>query len=671
MTGQAELADSTARRLEPPVGVVREYPRARAGIDPDPSKGWLRRVAPVVMAHKVLFFGSIALALVANLAQVALPAVVRETIDSALAGGAAADAAVADDRPGLWGFVILLLVLGGIRALLTMAYRYGLYRTAFEIDTDLRTMLYEHLSTLSFSFYDRTHSGQVISRANSDIRSVQMFLTFAPLISMTSVMFLVALVYMLSIHVWLTLVAVLPLPGVYLLGKRLRDQVFPLSWIVQARVADVSTIVDENINGVRVVRSFAAERQQITELAKAATRLRWAGVRTVDARARHNPIIENLPRIGMLGVLVYGGWLVIEGEVTEGTLFAFTAYVTMLQAPFRTLGLFLMLGQRARASAARIYEIFDTEPEIVDAPDAIELDGVSGRITFDNVSFSYRSTTAPAKDGEDAEDSADGEADSGEDRTAGTPILDGFDLEIEPGETVALVGRTGSGKSTVAKLLARFYDVDGGAIRIDGHDVRDVTQLSLRRAVGVVADEPFLFSVSLADNIAYGDPTASRDDIVAAATLAEADGFVSGLPGGYDEVVGERGYTLSGGQRQRVALARTALVEPPIMVLDDATSALDVHVEEAILAGLAAPSRPPDGNGATSGNGSGGHQGRRTTILIAHRLSTIAAADRVVLLEGGRVRASGRHGELMATEPAYAEVLSNLDEGTDVAEAGS
>jgi len=616
------------------------------------------------MAHRVLFFGSIALALVANLAQVALPAVVRATIDRALVGGAAATDAAAIDRPGLWGFVILLLVLGGIRALLTMAYRYGLYRTAFEIDTDLRTMLYEHLSTLSFSFYDRTHSGQVISRANSDIRSVQMFLTFAPLISMTSVMFVVALIYMLSIHVWLTLVAVLPLPGVYLLGKRLRDQVFPLSWIVQARVADVSTIVDENINGVRVVRSFAAERQQIIELAKAATRLRWAGVRTVDARARHNPIIENLPRIGMLGVLVYGGWLVIEGEVTEGTLFAFTAYVTMLQAPFRTLGLFLMLGQRARASAARIYEIFDTEPEIVDAPDAIELDGVSGRITFDNVSFGYRSTAAPAGESDGDGEGTEVGPGAGAGQTA-TPILDGFDLEIEPGETVALVGRTGSGKSTVAKLLARFYDVDGGAIRIDGHDVRDVTQLSLRRAVGVVADEPFLFSVSLADNIAYGDPMAERDEIVAAASLAKADGFVSGLPGGYDEVVGERGYTLSGGQRQRVALARTAMVEPPIMVLDDATSALDVHVEEAILAGLAAPSRPIDGNG----NGDAGHGGRRTTILIAHRLSTIAAADRVVLLEGGRVRASGRHGELMATEPAYAEVLANLDDGTEPADA--
>ena len=634
--------DSTpgGQRLRPPIGVERRYPRARRGIDPDRSKGWLRRVAPLVWSHRVLFLGSIALALGANLIQVAIPAVVRATIDRALgseAGGAetVGAASALDDgaTDTLWRFVILLLVLGVVRGLLTMAYRYGLYRTAFEIDTDLRTLLYEHLSKLSFSFYDRTHSGQVISRANSDIRSVQMFLTFAPLISMTTVMFVVALVYMLTIHVWLTLVAVAPLPGVYLLGKRLRDQVFPLSWIVQSRVAEVSTIVDENINGVRVVRSFAAERQQINELAKAATRLRWAGVRTVDARARHNPIIENLPRLGTLGVLVYGGWLVIEGQVTEGTLFAFTAYVTMLQAPFRTLGLFLMLGQRARASAGRIYEIFDTEPEIVDRPDAIELVEVDGRVTFDDVRFDYRS---------------DGGGD-------GAPVLDGFSLEIEPGETVALVGRTGSGKSTVAKLLARFYDVDGGSVLLDGHDVRDVTQLSLRRAVGVVADEPFLFSLSLADNIAYGDPTAADDEIRRAAELAQANEFVSALPGGYDEVVGERGYTLSGGQRQRVALARTALVDPPIMVLDDATSALDVHVEEAILAGLA----------RRSGQDIAGPGGRRTTILIAHRLSTIAAADRVVFLDRGRVRATGRHGELMASEPAYAEVLAHLDDADE------
>jgi ATP-binding cassette subfamily B protein len=616
--------------LEPPIGVTRLYPRPAAGIDPDRDKGWLRRVAPVVLAHRTWLFTSIALALVANLLQVAIPAVVQRTIDTVLnqssTGSAASTAATGQNNDELygelWRFVLILAALGLVRGVFTLIYRYGLYRTAFEVDTDLRTLLYDHLTRLSFSFYDRTHSGQVISRANSDIRSVQLFLTFAPLMSMTIVMFLVAIVYMLTIHVTLTIVAVLPLPGVYLLGRRLRNQVFPLSWIVQSRMADVSTIVDENINGVRVVRSFAAERQQINDLALAATRLRWAGVRTVDARAAHNPIIENLPRLGTLLVLVYGGWLVIEGEVTPGTLFAFTAYVTLLQAPFRTIGLFLMMGQRARASAGRIFEILDEQPEIVDRPDAVDLIDPAGLVEFDDVHFGYRL-------------GADGEA---------APVLNGFSLRVEPGETLAIVGRTGSGKSTIARLLARFYDVDDGAVRVDGNDVRDLTQLSLRSAVGMVADEPFLFSVSLADNIAYGDPTASRDAIESAARVAQAHRFIAELPDGYDEVVGERGYTLSGGQRQRVSIARAALLNPPIMVLDDATSAVDVTVEERILESLRA------------------NRAGATTILIAHRLSTIAAADRVVLLEQGRVAASGTHADLMATVPAYAEVLANLDD---------
>jgi ATP-binding cassette, subfamily B, bacterial len=299
---------------------LRRYPPPRGDVHPDTSRGWLRRLAPIVSAHRVVFVATLAMALVANLLQVAVPAVVRAGIDSALTDRTAALA------PYVW----LLLVVGLARALLTLAYRYGLYRTAFQIDSDLRNRLYEHLTRLSFSYYDRVQSGQIISRANSDIRSVQLFLTFAPLMLMTLVMFVVALGYMLSIHVPLTLVAISPLPAVYWLGVRLRNELFPLSWIVQERQADVATIVDENIQGVRVVRSFAAERRQIDELARAATALRWANIRTVDMRARHNPVIENLPRLGTLLVLVYGGWLVISEEVTPGTLFAFTAYVTML-----------------------------------------------------------------------------------------------------------------------------------------------------------------------------------------------------------------------------------------------------------------------------------------------------------------------------------------------------
>ncbi len=603
------------------MAVERRYPPPRGRVHPDTSLGWLRRLAPVVLAHRFLLFGSIALALVAMLLQVAIPAVIRSAIDTALT----------DRTTSLTGFVVALVVLGVVRSLLTFVYRYGLYRAAFEIDTDLRVALYDHLNSLSFSFYDRTQSGQVISRANSDIRSVQMFLVFGPLLSMTLVMFTVAVGYMLSIHVLLTLVAVLPLPGVYLLGQRLRNEVFPLSWITQSRTAEVATLVDENINGVRVVRSFAAERAQINELAKAATALQWSGVRTISARAANNPYIENLPRLGTLLVLVYGGYLVVQEDITEGTLFAFSAYVLLLQAPFRTLGLFLIFSQRARASAGRIYEVLDEQPEVVDRPDAVHLPApVAGEVAFDDVRFAYRSTD-----------------DDESDHRRTSAVLDGFTLSVAAGETVAIVGRTGTGKSTVARLLARFYDVDGGAVRIDGHDVRDATQVSVRSAIGMVADDPFLFSSSLGDNIAYARPDADRADVIAAATAAQAHGFISALPDGYDEVVGERGYTLSGGQRQRVALARALLADPAILVLDDATSAIDVQVEEQIHQALRA------------------QLGRRTTIIIAHRLSTIALADRVVLLEDGRVAADGTHRELLATEPRYADIVATFADAED------
>ncbi|MEM8923333.1 MAG: ABC transporter ATP-binding protein [Actinomycetota bacterium] len=613
-SGPLETAFDAATPYEP-VAVERRYPPPKARIHPDQSLGWMRRLAPIVLARKFLFFGAIGLALVSMLLQVAIPAVIRNAIDSALTERSAP----------LWGFVVALVVIGAVRAVLTLVYRYGLYRMAFEIDTDLRVLLYDHLNSLSFSFYDRTQSGQVISRANSDIRSVQMFLVFGPLLMMTTVMFVVAVGYMLSIHVVLTLVAVAPLPIVFLLGHRLRLEVFPLSWIVQSRTAEVATLVDENINGVRVVRSFAAERAQINDLARAATRLQWAGVRTIRARAAHNPFIENLPRIGTMLVVVYGGYLVVNDQLTEGSLFAFSAYILLLQAPFRSLGLFLIFSQRARASAGRIYEVIDTESDVVDRPDAAHLpEPVSGSVTFDDVAFGYNDES---------------------------PVLRGFSLTVEAGETVAIVGRTGCGKSTVARLLARFYDVQGGAVRVDGHDVRDVTQVSLRSAVGIVADDPFLFSTSLADNIAYARPDADRADVIAAATAAQANEFISALPDGYDEVVGERGYTLSGGQRQRVALARALLANPRILVLDDATSAIDVEVEERIHRAL------------------GEHLAGRTTLIIAHRLSTIALADRVVLMDDGRVAASGTHRELLASEPRYVDILANFEDGESEADA--
>ncbi len=516
----------------------------------------------------------------------------------------------------------------GGRFLLGLTYRYALFQLAWNVETDVRALLYDHLTTLSFSYYDRTQSGQVISRANSDIRSIQLLLAYGPLIMMSGLAFVLALGFMLTIHVPLTLVAMTTLPMVYVAGQKLRTTVFPLTWVSQARMAELATIVDENVNGTRVVKSFAAEERQVNLLARAADHLHWANVQAIKTRARYTPFIEALPRLGMALVLLYGGVLAIDGKVSIGTLFAFNAYVIMMQAPFRMFGFILLQAQRASASATRIYEVLDETADIADAPNAKDLTRPAGDIEFSDVHFTYPNAAMSFDEGVTPQR---------------LPVLTGFDLSIAAGETIAIVGRTGSGKSTVARLLARFYEADNGTIAIDGHPIDSVTLASLRHHVGLVFDEPFLFSSTVRDNIAYGLPNAPLDDIVRAATAAQAHGFITDLENGYDTVVGERGYTLSGGQRQRIAIARTLLENPPILILDDATSAIDVTVEAAIHHAL--------------------HEllADRTTILIAHRLSTIALADRVVLLEAGQIVATGTHSELLATEPRYVQILAEAE----------
>ncbi|WP_436792928.1 ABC transporter ATP-binding protein [Actinospongicola halichondriae] len=579
-------------------------------IHPDSSLGWIRRMQPVVMGHKRSFLIAMSMAAVALFSNVAIPAVVGSGIDEIRSDG---------DRVSTW--VIALLVLAVLRAVFTFGYRSRLYKFAYAIEFDLRSLMFRHLATMSHGFYDKVQTGQLVSRANSDIRAVQMLLAFAPFMSMMMMTFVLAFAFMLTKHVLLTLVAVSTLPLVYVFGVKLRNQMFPLSWIVQGRLAEVATTVEENVTGVRVVKAFAGEEHQIDQLAEQARRLRWSAVKVNDARAKYAPLMENLPRLGMALTLLYGGYLAIDGQVTVGTIITFSSYVLLLQAPFRMLGFFMIMSQRAAASAGRIFEILDTDAEIVDRPGAVDLVDPEGRVDFDLVRFRY--------DDEDDEGSDDGR-----------DVLDRFDLHVEAGETVAIVGGTGSGKSTVARLLLRFYDVNDGAVRIDGRDVRDLTMTSIRHHVGMVTDEPFLFSASIADNIAYARPGATRDEVVAAARAANAHGFISDLDDGYDAVVGERGYTLSGGQRQRVAIARTLLADPAILILDDATSAVDVRVEAEIHEAIERLAE------------------HRTTIVIAHRLSTIALADRVALVEGGRVLAFDTHERLLADEPHYREVLA-------------
>jgi len=602
--------DAPPSRYEPLPPAAR-YAPPTGRIDPDASLGWIRRMLPVVRGHRRSFAIAMAMAAIALLSNVAIPAVVGAGIDEIRRSG---------DAVTTW--VVALLVLSVARSLFTYGYRARLYKFAYAIEYDLRSLMFRHLAAMSHGFYDKVQTGQLVSRANSDIRAVQMLLAFAPFMLMMMMTFALAFAFMLTKHVLLTLVAISTLPLVYVYGVKLRNVMFPLSWVVQGRLAEVATTVEENVTGVRVVKAFAGERSQIDQLARQSRRLRWASVKVNDARAKYAPLMENLPRLGMAMTLLYGGYLAIDGKVTVGTIITFSSYVLLLQAPFRMLGFFMIMSQRAAASAQRIFEILDTPAEITDRPGARDLVDPRGDVRFEAVRFSYG--------GDDV-----------------TPVLDGFDLHVPAGETVAVVGATGSGKSTIARLLLRFYEVDEGAVRVDGHDVRDVTMASLRHHVGMVSDEPFLFSCSIRDNIAYARPDATDEEIVAAAKAANAHGFVTDLSEGYDTVIGERGYTLSGGQRQRISIARTLLADPAVLVLDDATSAVDVRVEAEIHEALERLSAD------------------RTTLIIAHRLSTIALADRVALVGDGRVLALDTHQRLLADEPRYREVLASVVQEDD------
>ena len=599
-----------------PVNVEQRFANPKADIDRDQTKNWFRRVLPILLANRRSFGLGITLMVTTMMLGVSVPALIGKLVDSiepTLSTGEISDFIF---------LVTIILIISLVRSIGGAIGSYQLGRVSNQLEADLRSVVYNHLFTLSFSFFDKTQTGQLISRANSDIKTIQMFLMIAPMLLTSLLSFAFAAIYMLSVHLTLALASMIAIPLVFFLSVKLRKLTFPLSWLTQARQADVAVIVDENINGQRIVKSFAQELMQVNLLARAAKKLQWVQVRSVDVSAFYNPLIENLTVLGSVLVWVYGGWLVIEGEIALGSLVAFTMYLMMIQMPFRFLGWMLMLEQRAKASAGRIFEILDETSEIKDKEDKVEMKEIKGSISFKNVSFAY----------------------------ANEPILKGLSFEVEPNETVAIVGQTGSGKSTIIRLLSRFYEVDKGSISIDGVKVQDMGVKNLHYHIAQVLDEPFLFSVSIKDNIAYGRPDASMDEIIQAAKAAEAHDFIEQTSEGYETVVGERGYTLSGGQRQRLGIARALLVDPSILILDDATSAIDVRIEAKIHKSLLKLLN------------------KRTTILIAHRLSTISLADRILVLDKGKILASGTHEYLLTNEPRYSEILAQQSNKETVVE---
>jgi ATP-binding cassette, subfamily B, bacterial len=545
-------------------------------------------------------------ALVTALATATIPLIQRRIIDDV----------IVTHRESIWPLAGLLLVAAAVNFVGIYLRRYRGGRVSLDVQHDLRTEMFDSLSRLDGARQDEIRTGQLVGRSISDLNMVQGIMSMVPVTLGNIVLFLVSLGIMVVLSPVLTLVTVAVAPALWLIALASRRRLFPASWDAQQQSGEVVGLVDEAIGGVRVVKGFGQEEQEQEQLEATSAHLFASRLRMIRLTARYNPALTAIPSLGLVGVLALGGWLAIHGSITLGTFLAFSAYLAQLAGPVRMLTYMITLGQEARGSVIRVFDIIDAQPVIADRPDAIELPPDATGLSFDDVRFEY---------------------------VPNEPVLRGLSFRIQPGETVAVVGASGSGKSTLALLLPRFYDPQGGSVRIGSYDVADVTRDSLRAAIGLVMEDSFLFSTTIRANIAYGRPDATEEEILAAAQAAQAHEFIVKLPQGYDTVVGEQGLTLSGGQRQRVALARALVTDPRVLVLDDATSAIDPRLEAEIHAALREVMRG------------------RTTLIIAHRRSTLNLADRIVVLDQGRVADSGTHEELTERCPLYRQLITGED----------
>ena len=512
----------------------------------------------------------------------------------------------------LWALALAVLLVGAARALFMVGRRLISGRQALAVEYDLRDEVYAKLLRLSFGFYDRHQTGQLMSRATVDLQSVRFFLGYGLIFFFQYVLTIVGVTIALFVIEWkLALAAAAFTPLLVYLAYRYSQVSHPVLRDVQQKMADVATVAEENVVGVHVVKSFAQEQAEQDKFERRTETLFRQSVTANRQRAFYVPVLGFLPVVGQALVIFAGGHMVANGSLTLPQFVSFNLYLAMLIWPLRMLGMWIGEGQRATASGERIFQVMDEPEDIRDAPDALALPPGPGLVRFEDVTFGY-----------DPE----------------RPLFEGLDLELEPGRTVALIGHTGSGKTTLATLIPRFYDVQAGRVTIDGADVRDVTLDSLRREIGAIAQDPFLFSASVRENLAFGRPEATDEQIEHAAQLAQAHEFIERLPEGYETVIGERGITLSGGQRQRLAIARALVVDPRILILDDATASVDATTEAKIRLGL---------REAMKG---------RTTIIIAHRLSTISLADELVVLDGGRIVGRGSDEELLETNAVYRDI---------------
>lgn len=563
-----------------------------------------RRLLTFLNPYRREVTAAFVLALAAMGMTVLIPWLIGQGIDRVSAG----------DKPGLVRFGVVVVIAGILRLALTVYRRLVAGHVSLGIELDLRDRVYGHLQDLELGFFDRQQTGQLMSRVTVDLQAVRFFLGYGLIFMVQSALTIVlASVAMFVVEPRLAALSLLPVPFVIWIAARYGHRARPAQQEVQQRIGELTAEVEENITGVRIVKAFSREERQRLRFDRQTDRVFEQSMISTRLQAFYNPLIGFLPQMGLAVVLFLGGRMVIDGTLSEGDFTAFYTYLLMLLAPMRTLGVSLGLAQRATASGARLFEVLDREPRIVSPPGAPPLPAGSGHVVFEHVSLQYEGAAEPA--------------------------LRDVTIDVPAGRTVALVGATASGKTSLIQLIPRLYDVTSGRVTVDGADVRDVDAASLRAEVAVVNDDPFLFSASIADNIAYAHPEAGREAIELAARRAQAVGFIDRLPDGYETRVGERGLTLSGGQRQRMAIARAFLADPRILILDDATSAVDATTEREIKNALTEV------------------MAGRTTFIIAHRLSTIALADEIIVLEEGRVANHGTHEELLEASDLYRAIV--------------